>query len=212
VKYQSPKREERKESSTESFSLGLSRVDFHSKISKASHAINHPMEKPMDSPMGDKMRMINQYIDKELSHKVELSPLSERRAEAFAYNTQAHKPRDLLQCLFRSLHDEREKLSFTVLKLIDMLIERNVPKVLHHLLFAGVERSVAKLVRGTAVSGMSASDLLQRYFKLFPQAEKHIHELPLSVTPNTLTQAERVQAQYKEFIYTLQGSLMTAHD
>lgn len=109
--------------------------------------------------------------------------------------------------MFRSLHDESEKLSFTVLKFLDMILERNVPKVLEHLIFAGVERSLAKLVRGPAIQTMSASDLLNRYFKAFPQAEKHIHELPLSVSPNTQQQAKKVQAHYQEFISTLHGSL-----
>ena len=51
-----------------------------------------------------------------------------------AYDMKSHKSKEILRCIFKSLSNQDEKLSFTVLKLIDALLGKNIPEI-HDKLF-----------------------------------------------------------------------------
>lgn len=71
----------------------------------------------------------------------------ERNAEkntSCTFDTAKHKPQELLQCVFRSLHSSQEKLSFATLKLLDLLLHKASPYTLNHLYLYSIQRTVSK--------------------------------------------------------------------
>jgi hypothetical protein len=66
------------------------------------------------------------------------------RKERENYNKDKHMPIEILQALFRSLHRGEEKLSFAVLKLFDLILEKCGPSSLDHLFINSIQRTVSK--------------------------------------------------------------------
>ena len=117
------------------------------------------------------MKLISNLIESTISLSDQTESFSpDRKRDLVSYRFKDHKPKEILQCIFRSLHNEQEKLSFTTLKLLDMLLEKNIPKVLDHLLFNSVKRSTSKLVRDRLYKSQAISEVVKRYFTQFPLA------------------------------------------
>jgi hypothetical protein len=73
----------------------------------------------------------------EKNHQSYDSP--EKRTESRSiYNLEKHEINGILNCIAKAIYSSEEKLSFTVLKLLDMFLEKNVPEVLDNLFLKSI--------------------------------------------------------------------------
>lgn len=167
-------------SARDGISLELSKVHFHSKLQKVSHAINHPFLPPLVSPVHDKVQRMQHIIDDALDalHESD-SPNSPVKNAKPVYMHDKHQPVDILRVLFKSLQVQQEKLGFTVLKLVDLFLEKGVPEVMEALFLGSVQRIVSKSLQShhgnqQLFQVMRVADMREKFFKLFPIGEKFI--------------------------------------
>lgn len=96
------------------------------------------------------MRQVHKIIDdamdsirQDITQQYNTSPVS----ITDAYDFKNHKSAEILRCVFRALHNPEEKLSFTVLKLIDAFLAKGVSEIADRLFMDGIQRIVSKCLQ-----------------------------------------------------------------
>lgn len=125
--------------------LNIAKLNFESSHKKATFSINNPHLPPMVSPVHDRAsRMVEICQQVENSSVFSHENFDDLNANQTRpqYKHDLHKSKQILQNLFKALQRKEEKLGFSVLKLIDLILEKNIPRLCEYLFLESVQKFV----------------------------------------------------------------------
>ncbi|CDW80011.1 UNKNOWN [Stylonychia lemnae] len=166
--------------------LKISRANFEHKNMKSSYAINNPFMPPLQSPLHQKAARMNEIIDSVMESSFYDDALDNYNSNQNSaiyigpvYNHDNHKSKQLLQMLFKNLHKKEEKIGFTVLKFLDLILEKNIIEINDALFLQSIQKYVSTSIQGhnnqQSIQVSSISKLQDKFIQMFPTASSFIY-------------------------------------